>query len=193
MNSVHLRRTLSACYGVCVAGLLAGTGCVDDRESGDGEGAIASAITLDPNANYTIVGAQSTKCVGVVDASKASNARLEIRTCSGNASQRFHPEAMGGGVFRLRSELSGLCVDVLGASLDDGALVIQFTCGTGTNQQWSFTDLAGGTERITARHSGKVLDVTGTQTADGTLIEQWASNNGANQQFTLVRAVAPLL
>jgi hypothetical protein len=122
----------------------------------------------------------------VVGNSTASTARFEIRTCSNVASQRFHPESMGGGFFRMRNELSGLCLDVSGVSVADGAAVIQFACGTGQNQQWSFTDLAGGADRMTARHSGKVFDVTGQATTDGTLLEQWSSNNGANQQFRLI-------
>jgi hypothetical protein len=180
------------CSGILIAGFLGGTGCVDDRESDRGEESIASSITLDPNASYQIVGVQSGKCVGVVGDSTASNVRLEIRTCSGNASQRFRPEAAGGGFFRLHNELSGLCMDVSGVSTLDGAAVIQFTCNTGPNQQWSFTDLTSGSDRLTARHSGKVLDVTGAVTPDGTLLEQWASNNGTNQQFTINEGVAPL-
>ena len=180
------------CHGLYLALGVAAVGCVNDHEVDD-EGSTSSAIVIDVNAAYTIVGVQSNKCVGVVDASTASNARLDIETCNGTSSQRFRPEAMGGGFFRLRNERSRLCADVLGVSLADGALVIQFACGTGQNQQWSFTDVASGAERITARHSGKVLDVTARATADGTLLEQWASNDGTNQQFTLSVALPALV
>jgi hypothetical protein len=169
-----------------------GAGCMNDRALEEDVDDTSSAITIDVNAAYTVVGVGSNKCVGVVDASTATHARLDIETCSGTSSQRFHPEAMGGGFFRLRNERSGLCADVLGEGLTDGTLVIQFTCGTGLNQQWSFTDVAGGAERITVRHSGEVLDVTGEGTADGTLLEQWTSNNQTNQQFRLATAVAPI-
>jgi hypothetical protein len=185
---MHARRASTFCYGLCLALGVAGTGCVNDHEIDEGESSSSSAIIINANAAYTIVGVQSGKCVGVVDASTASNARLDIETCTGTASQRFRPEAMGGGFFRLRNERSGLCADVLGVSLNDGALVIQFACGTGQNQQWSFTDV-GSAERLTARHSGKVLDVTAQGTGDGTLLEQWTSNNGTNQQFTVIEAL----
>lgn len=193
MNNVYGSHAPAFCYGICLAAGLIGTGCIDDASQGDGEGSLRSAITIDTTASYAIVGVQSGKCVGVVDSSTASNARLEIRPCGGIASERVRPEAMGGGFFRLRNELSGLCIDVSGMSTADGAAVIQFACGTGPNQQWSFTDVASGGERLTARHSGKVFDVTGAVSTDGALIEQWSSNNGANQQFTLVKQVPALL
>lgn len=191
MKSVNSYRMSGVCCGVAIAIAASGAGCIDDRESGDGEdhGESVSAITFDPNANYEIVGVQSGKCVGAVGASKASNTPLEIRPCSGNATQRFHPTAVGGGFFQLTNELSGLCVDVSGLSLLDGAAVTQFTCNGGPNQQWSFTDLGAGAERLTVRHSGKVLDVTGAVATDGTVLEQWTSNGGANQQFTLLAGV----
>lgn len=190
MKTVYMRRASAFGCGLCFALGITGAGCVSDRDLEDGAAATSSAVTLDGNSSYAIVGVQSNKCVGVIDSSTASLARLEIRTCSGIASQRFRPEAMGGGFFRMRNELSGLCLDVSGASLADGGALIQFACGTGLNQQWSFTDLASGAERVTARHSGKVLDVTAQSTADGTLVEQWSWNTGTNQQFRLNAALA---
>jgi len=183
------RRMPASVHGLCLTlGALA-AGCIDAGDIDHDEAATSSAIVLDLTANYTIVGVQSDKCVGVIGGS-TTPVGLEIRACAGAASQRFHPEAMGGGFFRLRNELSGLCIDVSEISQADGAAIIQFACGTGQNQQWSFTDVASGAERMTARHSGKVLDVVGQAVADGTLVEQWSSNNGANQQFRLVKALS---
>jgi hypothetical protein len=190
MKTVYMRRASAFCYGLCFALGIAGTGCMSDRDLDDSEASTSSAVTLDGNTSYVIVGVQSNKCVGVVNSSMSALARLEIRTCSGIASQRFRPEAMGGGFFRMRNELSGLCMDVSGGSLTDGAALIQYPCGTGLNQQWSFTDLASGAERVTARHSGRVLDVTAQITADGTLLEQWGWNTGTNQQFRLAAALS---
>jgi len=192
MKIMNQRRTIGSWHGLGFTLAALGAGCATDRAVDEDLDDTSSAITIDVNAAYTIAGVESNKCVGVVDASTATHARLDIETCNGASSQRFHPEAMGGGFFRLRNERSGLCADVLGDGLTDGTLVIQFTCGTGQNQQWSFTDVAGGAERITVRHSGKVLDVTGRATADGTLLEQWTSNNQTNQRFTLTTAVAPI-
>ena len=189
MEIVRVRRVSATCCSLCFVLVTLGMGCIDNFNSEDDENSVSSDIVIDVNANYAMVGVQSNKCVGVVGGSTAEHARIEIRPCASIATQRFHPEPMGGGFFRLRNELSGLCLDVSGVSLTAGAAVIQFGCSTGLNQQWSFTDVAGGAERVTARHSGQVLDVTGQATADGTLLEQWPSNNGTNQQFRLVEAL----
>jgi hypothetical protein len=182
---------------VCFAVGAGGAGCINDGNLDgnldDNEGVSSAAIAIDVNSAYILVGVQSNKCVGVADSSTANNARVEIETCSGQPNQRFQPEAMGGGFFRMRNARSGLCVDVTGVSQVAGAAVIQFTCGTGLNQQWSFTDVAGGAERITVRHSGQVLDVTLQSTADGTPLEQWPSNGGGNQQFVLNAALPALV
>ena len=180
-------------HGLCLALGAITAGCMADGNLDEGEASVSSEITLDPTASYTLVGVQSNLCVGPVGGSTASGVRLEIETCTGTANQRFRPEAMGGGFFRLRNELSGLCMDVSGASLFLGAPIIQFECHTGSNQQWSIADIAGGSERMTARHSGQVLDVTGQGTAPGTLLEQWSSNGGANQHFFMNEALPAIV
>lgn len=184
-------RAWAPCYGLCLAVVAAGSGCATDQDADPAvaESATGAAITLNTSSSYTLVGVQSNKCVGVPGASTAVGAQLDIETCTGIASQRFRPEAMGGGFFRMRNELSGLCMDVSGVSLADGAAVIQFTCSTGLNQQWSFTDVTPGAERLTARHSGKALDVTGQGTADGTPVEQWTWNTGNNQRYVMSQAL----
>ena len=194
MKTMHMRVSVLG-YGLCFALGVAASGCVTDGERSDldgSESSTSSTITINVNSSYTVTGVQSNKCVGVPGGSTA-HVQLDIETCNGTATQRFRPEAMGGGFFRLRNELTGQCIDVSGVSLADGAAILQFTCSTGTNQQWSFTDVAGGAERVTARHSGKVLDVTGQATADGTLVEQWSSNNGTNQQFRLTQQLPAIV
>jgi hypothetical protein len=176
-------------FGLCLALGAFGTGCATDGT----EASVSSEITLDPTATYALLGVQSNRCVGPIGGSTASNVRLEIETCTGTANQRWRPESVGSGFFRLHNELSGLCMDVSGASPFLGAAVIQFTCNTGANQQWAITDVAGGSEVLTARHSGQVLDVTGQGTAAGTLLEQWASNGGANQHFGMNEALPAIV
>jgi hypothetical protein len=193
MKSVHWRSTAACCYTIGLTISAVGTGCLGDGNLHDGEDSVSSAIVLDTTSSYAFVGVQSGKCIQPVNQSTASNARVEISTCTGAAIQRFQPQATGRGFFQLQNELTGLCLDVSLGSAADGASVVQFPCNGGPNQQWSFTDVAGGAERVTARHSGKVLDVTAQATGDGTLLEQWSSNNGANQQFTLVEKVPALL
>jgi hypothetical protein len=143
-----------------------------------------SAIVIDPNATYTLVGAQSGKCVDVPNGSTATSVQLDIMPCVAAAKQQFKMVDKGGGYYQIRNVGSNLCLDVSGASTLDGAKVVQYTCGTGTNQQWSFTD-ASGAENVKARHSGKLLDVKGASTSDGALLDQWTANAGTNQLFRL--------
>jgi endo-1,4-beta-xylanase len=181
--------TRASVFGLCLALGAFGAGCATDGT----EASVGSEINLDPTATYALVGVQSNRCVGPVGGSTASNVRLEIESCTGTANQRWRPEPVGSGFFRLHNELSGLCVDVSGASLALGAPVIQFTCNTGANQQWLVTDVTGGSERLTARHSGQVLDVAGQGTAAGTLLQQWSSNGGANQHYLMNEAVPAIV
>ena len=71
MKITPLQRASTFCYGLCVTLGVAGAGCVNDHEVGDGELSTSSPIVINVNAAYTIVGVQSGKCVGVVDASTA--------------------------------------------------------------------------------------------------------------------------
>jgi len=192
MKTMHMWLPSAVCYGLCFTAGAFTVGCVTEDRRDEIESSASSAIVLDVNAAYTIVGVQSGKCVGVVGESTSSEAAMELETCRGVASQRFQPSPTDGGFFQLRNELSGLCLDVSHISQADGAPVIQFACKTSLNQQWSFTDVGAGAERITARHSGKVLDVDRESLADGTAIQQWTSHNGANQQFRLNKALPPI-
>ncbi|WP_437729748.1 non-reducing end alpha-L-arabinofuranosidase family hydrolase [Sorangium sp. So ce1335] len=146
----------------------------------------AEGVTIDTAATYTIVAAQSGKCVEVAGGSTADAAGLQIATCNGSTRQQFRMESAGGGYYRIRNVNSNRCMDVAGASTSDGARVQQYSCWSGENQQWSFADVAGGAVRLTARHSGKALDVYARGTADGTAVVQWSSNGGTNQQFRVV-------
>jgi hypothetical protein len=190
MNIVHVVRT-SALVGLA-AGFV-GTGCMTAADPEPDEAQTSSSIRLNANSTYSMVGVQSGKCVGIVGVSSASEAPLDIETCTFTANQRFRPEPMGGGFFRLRNELTGLCMDVSHAVTTNGGAVIQFACGTQRNQQWSVTDVAGGSEVLTARHSGLVLDVTAQGTADGTLLEQFTSNGGTNQHFVMNEAIPAIV
>jgi len=191
MKIVHVTRLFLCNYTLSLVLVSGGAGCMTGDAPAEHESVVSADITFTPGASYALVGVQSNKCVGT--ASTASGTRLDLESCTGTANQRFRPESMGGGFFRMRNELSGLCIDVSGALTTDGAAVIAFACGTQTNQQWSFADITGGSERITARHSGKVLDVTGQATADVTPIEQFTSNNGANQHFVMTQALSAVI
>ncbi len=161
--------------------VLAAVGCADPDAA---VLTVASPITIDTTATYTLVGVGSGKCVDVPNGSTSTGVQLDIATCVSSPRQQFKLDAQGSGTYHLRNVGSGLCMDVNAASTADGAAVIQWTCGTGSNQQWSFAD-SNGAETVTAHHSGKLLDVSNAGTADGTKLQQWTANGGTNQLFKL--------
>src|SRR3954467_15139121 len=79
-----------------------------------------SALAIDPNATYNLVGAQSGKCVDVPNGSTATGVQLDIMPCAIAAKQQFKMADKGGGYYQIRNIGSNLCLDVSGASLSDG-------------------------------------------------------------------------
>src|SRR3990172_4032388 len=119
----------------------------------------------------------------------AAQAALELRDCSGAASQQFRLEAGAeAGYYVLRVVGSDRCLAVSGASTSAGASIVQATCDGSASPQWAGADLGGGAFRIASRASGMVLDAYGAGTANGTRIVQWPSNDGTNQQWKVVAA-----
>jgi alpha-L-rhamnosidase len=168
------------CHVVGIA--LAFLGCSAGR-SGDNLETSFHALTVDPNAIYTIAGVASGECVQIAGLSLANSARAQLSTCSASASQQFRFSQVAGGYYNIVNAASGKCLDVQSKSTANGAAIIQYTCNGGTNQQWSITTNTNGSVRLTARHSGKVMEANQGGTADGTYIVQWAWSGAAYQQF----------
>src|SRR4051794_16290849 len=82
MKSVHWRSTAACCYTIGLTISAVGTGCLGDGNLHDGEDSVSSAIVLDTTSSYAFVGVQSGKCLQPVNQSTASNARVEISTCT---------------------------------------------------------------------------------------------------------------
>ena len=146
-------------------------------------------LTLDPAATYTIVGAQSEKCLQPADVA-VDGARLQIASCNGSKAQQFKMIPIPGEHYSIANVQSGKCFDVASASVDNGAAIQQFPCHGGLNQQWMFADGGSGTIRVAARNSGKVLDVAEEKTVDGTPVSQWDWKSSGNQPFRLKPAGA---
>jgi ricin-type beta-trefoil lectin protein len=143
-----------------------------------------SALKIDANVAYTIVGAGSNKCVQFVGAN-TDDARGEIRACNGSKAQQFHLQPVAGGYVTVVNALSGKCLEVGKDSLDDSAAVGQLACQGRPAQQWIVADGVGDTVRLVARHSGKVLDIADEAKTDGALMGQYPWHSAPNQQFRL--------
>jgi O-glycosyl hydrolase len=128
------------------------------------------------NADGTVVGAGSGKCLDASAHGTANGAPLDVWACNGGANQKW---ARGDTVGILKGAESGRCVDVPAANQTNGTRPALWECNGGSNQQWNST--ANG--RLTV-FDGKCLDVVGAGTADGTAVDIWDCNGGGNQQWT---------
>ncbi|HEX8345073.1 MAG TPA: lectin, partial [Actinoplanes sp.] len=124
-------------------------------------------------ANMPIVGAGSSRCLDVPNASTANGTQLALFDCNGGANQRFTTTSTG------QLQVMGKCVDAEGAAAA-GARVILYDCTGGANQRWTFT--SSGT--ITNGATGLCLDVLNAGTANGALIDVWTCNGQGNQRWT---------
>jgi len=169
---------------------LVGAGCGsqgrDDSGAGFGDGFGTEALGVTLGDIIYLVGVPSGRCMSVVDGSTADGAALELRDCSGAASQQLRLEAADG-YYVLRVVGSDRCLAVSGASTSAGAGIVQATCSGAASQQWSGADV-GGAYRITSRASGMAIDAYGAGTANGTKIVQWPENGGTNQQWRVAAA-----
>jgi len=162
----------------------AGCGKGEPGASGAGFGTEALGVTIGDIIH--LVGVQSGRCIGVVGASTADQAALELQDCSSATSQQLRLETAEG-YYVLRVVGSDRCLAVSGGSTSAGASIVQATCTDAASQQWSGAEV-GGAYRITSRASGMAIDAYGAGTSNGTKIIQWPENGGANQQWTVVAA-----
>jgi len=83
---------------------------------------------------YTLVNANSGKCLDVQGFSQQPGARLQQYSCTGTTAQQFWIRTTGPGRYEFANVNSGQCVDVPSFSNNDGVQLQQYTC-TGTNAQ----------------------------------------------------------
>ncbi len=168
--------------------VLAGAGCGSPAPgaSGNGGGFGTQALGVTLGDVIYLVGVPSGRCLNVAGGSAAEGAALELRDCSGAASQQLRLETADG-YYVLRVVGSDKCLAVSGASTSAGASVVQETCSGAASQGWSGADV-GGAYRVTSRASGMAIDAYGAGTANGTKIIQWPENGGTNQQWRVVAA-----
>lgn len=149
-----------------------------------------SALTISPDAAYTLTGVAASKCVQFAGQGTTAGSRAQIAVCDGSPAQQFRLQAVAGGYHAIINLRSSLCLEVAGASADNGAAIQQGACRPATNQQWIIADAPGGAVRLIARHTGKVIDVQGAATAAGTNLIQWPWSGDPNQRFKLSAGAA---
>jgi hypothetical protein len=137
--------------------------------------ALAGAVPA-AAASTSLMSAASGRCLNVTGGADTPGTALEIRDCSGQASQAFEFGSAG----ELRALSGTRCVDAYGNQTAPGTAVIIWSCTGGANQQWRQN--SDGT--ITGVQSGLCLDVNGAGTANGTAVILWTCHGQGNQRWS---------
>ncbi len=137
--------------------------------------AAASSSSQPFESFLAIVNQHSGKCLDVVDASSADQAKVQQFHCHLGSNQRWTFNQNG----EIINQQSGKCLDVVDASSADQAKVQQFHCHGGANQLWRV--MQGG--EILNQNSGKCLDIPNSDTADQVQLQQYTCHQGSNQQW----------
>ena len=137
--------------------------------------AVAGAVPA-AAASTSFTSAASGRCLNVTGGADTPGTALEIRDCSGQASQAFEFSSAG----ELRALSGTRCVDAYGNQTAPGTAVIIWSCTGGANQQWRQN--SDGT--ITGVQSGLCLDVNGAGTANGTAVILWTCHGQSNQRWS---------
>jgi subtilisin family serine protease len=127
----------------------------------------------------------SGKVLDVAGISMANGARLQQWDYLDGNNQKWTLESVGGGYYKIVSQLSGKVLDVVGRSTANGARLQQWDYLGRDNQKWRLDPLGDGYYKIVAKHSGKVLDVVGRSTANGAQIQQYDYLGRDNQRWKL--------
>ncbi|MBT9527697.1 MAG: RICIN domain-containing protein [Rhizobacter sp.] len=145
-----------------------------------------AAITVDTNAWYVIVNANSGKALDLYNWVTTDGAEFRQWTRADGTNQQFQLVSSGNGYYRLKNRHSGKVVDVANGSTANGAAINQFTDQNATRQQFRLVGTDNNAVRFVNANSGKVLDVVGASTADGGDIQQYTDVAGRNQTWALV-------
>jgi len=132
---------------------------------------------------WVITSLHSGKVLDVTGVSKENGAPIQQWEYNGGGNQRWIPEHVGGGTYRMVAAHSGKVLDVSAFSKASGAPIIQWDWHGGANQRWILRSPAPGVVKFVNVNSAKVLDVTGVSTANGARIQQWSPTTGANQRW----------
>jgi hypothetical protein len=149
-------------------------------------GPARAAITVDPNAWYVLVNANSGKALDLYNWLTTDGAEFRQWNRTDATNQQFQLVASGNGHYRLKNRHSGKVVDVWNSSTANSAPVNQFTDWNTPNQQWRLVGNDNNAVRLVNAHSGKVLEVMGASLADGGDVTQYTDFAGRNQTWALV-------
>jgi hypothetical protein len=146
-------------------------------------------LTLQADGSYSIVSANSGKCLDVPGASTADNVNIQQYDCHSASNQRWRITPLNTTTsfgMNLIAQHSGKCLDVAGGGTG-AATIQQYDCLRQGNQHWRLgtKTVAGGLSyyEVIAMHSGQCMDVVGGSTANNAGVQQYPCTGGNNQKW----------
>jgi hypothetical protein len=152
--------------------------------------AVAARAATAPAAGVSVKLAHSDKCLNVMGASTANNAKIVQYFCVAAAqNDKFKIVPRGGGNYWIQGIGSGKCLNVLNNSQANGASIIQYGCGPQLNTLWKVDEVPDRpTVRFISASSGKCLNLPQASTANNVnLIQYYCTSTvtATNEQFYL--------
>ncbi|MER7795940.1 RICIN domain-containing protein [Microbacterium sp. NPDC096154] len=136
---------------------------IDIETGSNGAVTPACAVSIDANAWYKLTFRNSGKALDIRAGKTANGTAVQQHTANGTKSQAFKLVSVGGGYFKIMSQLSSSqVVEVGGGRNANGSRVNTWSGGTAAHQQWRPVHSAKGYVNLVSRHAPWMcLDVPG--------------------------------
>ncbi|GAA1950682.1 RICIN domain-containing protein [Kitasatospora viridis] len=150
-------------------------------------GAGAAHADVSTTTWYTLVNANSGKCVDAAAAATANGTAVQQYTCNGTTAQQWQlrPAADAGYYVIVNANGAQPAIDVSGPSTATGALLHLWSDGGWSSQEWQPVAESGGGYHFVNHYSGLCLDVPSASTADSVQLQQYTCNGTGAQSFAL--------
>ncbi|MFE9427373.1 RICIN domain-containing protein [Kitasatospora sp. NPDC006697] len=174
-------RSARRVLGPGAAAVLVATALATAAGAGSAHAAVSSSTW------YTLVNANSGKCVDAAAAGTANGTVVQQYSCNGTTAQQWQlrPAADPGYYVIVNSNGAQPAVDVAGPSSANGALIHLWSNGGWSSQEWQPVQEAGGGYHFVNHYSGLCLDVPSASTADSVQLQQYSCNGTGAQSFAL--------
>ncbi|MEM8926042.1 MAG: RICIN domain-containing protein, partial [Actinomycetota bacterium] len=140
--------------------------------------------TADPSEEGTLISARhSGLCLGNRDERTFDGTFVEHQGCTSGAHQRWRPEEVSAGTFRIRHQATGKCLDLADGATGDGAKVQIWECNGGPSQQLQITAHPSGGFRFTWISTGDCVEIRDELMVPGAEAQQSSCDDADNQAF----------
>jgi endoglucanase len=146
-----------------------------------------SSGTIDTNAWYNVVNANSGSCVDATNQSTANGTAVQQWACGPQQlNQEWQLQSRGNGQYSIGVRAApGQVLDATNLGTANGTLIQLWTYGGGANQLWMPVSVGNGFYKLVGVASGRCLDVPGASTANGLQLQIYDCNGTGAQSFRL--------